>query len=36
MTAHDALLVDLDGTVYAGPDAVPGRSRRSRSLGSGG
>jgi glycerol-1-phosphatase len=24
MTRHDALLVDLDGTVYAGPDAVPG------------
>lgn len=24
MTGHDALLVDLDGTVYAGPDAVPG------------
>lgn len=24
MTPHDVLLVDLDGTVYAGPDAVPG------------
>jgi glycerol-1-phosphatase len=24
MTRHDALLVDLDGTVYAGPDAIPG------------
>ena len=24
MTQHDALLVDLDGTVYAGPDAIPG------------
>ena len=23
-TQHDALLVDLDGTVYAGPDAIPG------------
>jgi len=23
-TAHDALLVDLDGTVYAGPVAIPG------------
>ncbi len=24
MTQHDALLVDLDGTVYAGPHAIPG------------
>ncbi|GLZ52675.1 HAD-IIA family hydrolase [Actinomycetospora sp. NBRC 106378] len=24
MTRHDALLVDLDGTVYAGPDPIPG------------
>ncbi len=24
MTRYDALLVDLDGTVYAGPDAIPG------------
>jgi HAD superfamily hydrolase (TIGR01450 family) len=24
MTRHDALLVDLDGTVYAGPHAIPG------------
>jgi glycerol-1-phosphatase len=24
MTEHDALLVDLDGTVYAGPEAIPG------------
>jgi glycerol-1-phosphatase len=24
MTRYDVLLVDLDGTVYAGPDAIPG------------
>src|SRR3978361_1733608 len=24
MTRHAALLVDLDGPVYAGPDAIPG------------
>ncbi|MEJ2890384.1 HAD-IIA family hydrolase [Actinomycetospora aeridis] len=24
MSDHDALLVDLDGTVYRGPDAIPG------------
>jgi glycerol-1-phosphatase len=24
VTDHDALLVDLDGTVYRGPDAIPG------------